>query len=189
MEKGEVKKLVVIGGSAGSLEVLMGVLPKLRPNMDFPVIVVLHRKSADDNTLEELFAMKTAVPVMEIEDKTKLLNGYLYVVPADYHLLFEADGTLSLDASEKVHYSRPSIDVVFESAAMAFREGVVAILLSGSNSDGALGCVRVSENGGTVIVQDPDDAEMRYMPASAIDLLQPDLVIPGREIADVIIRI
>lgn len=189
MEKGEVKKLVLIGGSAGSLEVLMSVLPKLPIGMDFPIVIVLHRKNSDDNTLEELFAMKTHVPVKEIEDKTLIEKGSLYVVPADYHLLFESDGTVSLDASEKVHYSRPSIDVVFESAALVYKDGVVGILLSGSNSDGALGCLRVQENGGTVVVQNPAEAEMPFMPNSAIQLLKPDFIADTDEIASLIERI
>ncbi|MBD3583043.1 chemotaxis protein CheB [Flavobacterium selenitireducens] len=189
MEKGQVKKLVLIGGSAGSIEVLMAVLPRLPIGMDFPIVVVLHRKSSDDNTLEELFAMKTHVPVREIEDKTRIENGSLYVVPADYHLLFESNGTVSLDVSEKVHYSRPSIDVVFESAAATYKEGVVAILLSGSNADGALGCVRVQENGGTVVVQNPAEAEMPFMPNSAIQLLKPDFIASTDDIASLIGRI
>jgi len=189
MEKGKVTKIVLIGGSAGSLEVLMSVLPKLPLGIDFPIVIVLHRKNSDDTTLEELFAMKTHVPVKEIEDKTRLENGSLYVVPADYHVLFEADGTFSLDASEKVNYSRPSIDVVFESAAQAYKEGVLAILLSGSNADGAMGCLRVHENGGTVAVQNPEEADMPYMPTSAIKLLTPDYILHTPEIVGLIERI
>jgi len=189
MEKSEVKKVVLIGGSAGSLEVLMSVLPQLPIGMELAIVIVLHRKNSDDNTLEELFAMKTHVPVIEIEDKTRLKNGNLYVVPADYHVLFESDGTMSLDASEKVNYSRPSIDVVFESAAVAYKDGAVAILLSGSNADGALGCLRIHENSGTVIVQDPAEADMPYMPNSAINMVQPDFIAATKEIPDLIARI
>lgn len=189
MEENQVKKLVLIGGSAGSLEVLMHVLPELSTGLAFPIVIVLHRKHSDDLTLEELIAMKTVIPVKEVEDKTIMTNGAIYIVPSDYHLLFEKDGTLALDASEKVNYSRPSIDVVFESAADTFGPSVTAILLSGSNADGAFGCSHIKENGGMVIIQDPKSAGMSYMPSSAIQMVEPDMVVDIEEIASVINRI
>jgi len=166
-------KVVIIGGSAGSLDVLMQVLPRLNAIETFSIVIVLHRKSGEDTTLEDLLALKTVIPVQEVEDKVPLLPGYIYIAPSDYHLLFEKDKTLSLDISEKVNYSRPSIDVSFESAADIYGAGLVGILLSGANADGTLGLKSIISNGGTVIIQDPETAEMPYMPKSAIENMTP----------------
>jgi len=166
-------KLLLIGGSAGSLEALIKILPRLTAIPDFAIVIVLHRKSSEDSTLEELIAIKTSIPVKEVEDKVALLPGNIYVAPSDYHLLFEKNGWLSLDTSEKVNYSRPSIDVSFESAADAFGTGVAAILLSGANADGTHGLVEIKQAGGTVIIQDPESAEMPFMPRNALQNVTP----------------
>ena len=166
-------KLLLIGGSAGSLEALIKILPRLTAIPDFAIVIVLHRKSSEDSTLEELIAIKTSIPVKEVEDKVALLPGNIYVAPSDYHLLFEKNGKLSLDTSEKVNYSRPSIDVSFESAADAFGTGVAAILLSGANADGTHGLVEIKQAGGTVIIQDPESAEMPFMPRNALENVTP----------------
>ncbi|MGV3459829.1 MAG: chemotaxis protein CheB [Flavobacterium sp.] len=170
-------KVLIIGGSAGSLEVLLQVIPQLVSVKPFAMILVLHRKSSEDNTLEELISLKTNIPVKEVEDKTALVPGSIYIAPADYHLLFEKDCTLSLDVSEKIHYSRPSIDVAFESAAEVYGKTVTAVLLSGANADGTAGLKAVRLMGGTVIVQDPATADMPYMPQSAVDNLQADKIV------------
>ena len=166
-------KLLLIGGSAGSLEALIKILPRLTAIPDFAIVIVLHRKSSEDSTLEDLIAIKTSIPVKEVEDKVALLPGNIYVAPSDYHLLFEKNGWLSLDTSEKVNYSRPSIDVSFESAADAFGTGVAAILLSGANADGTHGLVEIKQAGGTVIIQDPESAEMPFMPRNALQNVTP----------------
>jgi len=170
-------KVVIIGGSAGSLEVLMKVLPRLTPISKFAVVFVLHRKSAEDSTLEELIAMKTVIPVKQVEDKTPLLPGFIYVAPSDYHLLFETHHQLSLDTSEKINYSRPSIDVSFESAAEVYGPQLTGILLSGANSDGTNGLKVIKQQGGTVVIQDPATAEMPYMPRTALENVTPDFVL------------
>ena len=169
-------KVVIIGGSAGSLEVLIKVLPELKPIPHFALIIVLHRKSTEDNTLEELIAMKTVIPVKLIEDKTVLTPGFIYVAPSDYHLLFETNGELSLDISEKVNYSRPSIDVSFESAAEVYGPKLTGVLLSGANADGTHGLKVIKQQGGTVVIQDPATAEMPYMPRTALENVTPDFV-------------
>lgn len=175
-------KVVIVGGSAGSLEVLMKVLPQLKPISKFALVFVLHRKSAEDNTLEELIAMKTIVPVKQVEDKTPLLPGFIYVAPSDYHLLFETHHQLSLDTSEKVNYSRPSIDVSFESAAEVYGPSLTGVLLSGANADGAHGLRIIKQQGGTVVVQDPATAEMPFMPQSALNTVTPDFVFGVEEL-------
>jgi len=170
-------KVVIIGGSAGSLEVLMKVLPQLVPIYKFALVFVLHRKSTEDNTLEELIAMKTVIPVKQVEDKTPLLPGFIYVAPSDYHLLFETYHQLSLDTSDKVNYSRPSIDVSFESAAQVYGPLLTGILLSGANADGTYGLQIIKQQGGTVVIQDPATAEMPFMPKTALESVTPDFVL------------
>lgn len=187
MEKAELSRcrLFLIGGSAGSLDVVLQVLPQLL-RLPFPVVVVMHRRSAEDRVLEELLAVKSHLPLVEVEDKTPLLPGHLYVAPSDYHLLFEKNGVLALDSSEKVNYSRPSIDVSFESAAEAFGAEVVALLLSGANADGTEGLQAVSDKGGVTAVQHPDTAEIDLMPRHAMEHVKIDFVLKINEIADFI---
>jgi len=178
-------KVIIIGGSAGSLEVLIRVLPELS-YIHFALIIVLHRKAGDDSMLEDLMAAKTTVPVMEVDDKTPLVPGSIYIAPSDYHLLFEKGDILSLDASEKINYSRPSIDVSFESAAEIYGSRLTAILLSGANSDGTNGAIAIKNAGGMVVIQKPETASMSYMPNSAIQNMAPDHILDVDGILDFI---
>lgn len=175
-------KVVIIGGSAGSLNALMQILPDLKPLNGFAIVIVLHRKSTDDQTLEELIALKATIPVKLVEDKVPIEPGFIYIAPSNYHLLFERNHALSLDISEKINYSRPSIDVSFESAAEIYGDALVGILLSGSNTDGTVGLKAIKAAGGTVIVQNPTVAEMPFMPHNAILNTDPDLVLDNQEI-------
>ena len=159
--------LILIGGSAGSLEVIMQVLPVLPKQMQATVVIILHRKN-DDSLLAKLLTGKTSLPVIEAEDKTPILPGTVYIAPADYHLLVEKNKTFSLDYSEKINYSRPSIDVTFETAAEAYGDHLAAFLLSGANADGAEGLLIVKKAGGLSIAQDTTEASVEFMPASAI---------------------
>jgi two-component system chemotaxis response regulator CheB len=181
MEKNKISVLV-IGGSAGSLDVLMQVLPELPAIKTLAIVIVLHRKSSDDMMLEELIAAKSATPIRDTEDKVPLLTGYIYIAPADYHLLFETNGLLSLDASEKINYSRPSIDVSFETAAEAYGANTAAILLSGANSDGTHGLQAIQKAGGVIVVQSPETAEMAFMPKNAIAHTLPDYILDSDQI-------
>jgi two-component system, chemotaxis family, protein-glutamate methylesterase/glutaminase len=170
MEKGIIDRnfsLLLIGGSAGSLEVIMQLLPQLPKFMHCSVIIILHRKN-DDSLLAKLLSGKTSLPVMEAEDKDPINPGTIYIAPPDYHLLIEKDRTFSLDYSEKVNFSRPSIDVCFETAADAYGEELAAILLSGANADGAEGLLRIRKEGGFAIAQDTTEAIVEFMPNSAI---------------------
>ncbi|WP_233621930.1 chemotaxis protein CheB [Flavobacterium agrisoli] len=177
-------KLLIIGGSAGSLQVLINILPKIVLPIPFAIVVVVHRKNTYDTILEDLIALKTMIPVEYVEDKTVLAPGIIYVAPSDYHLLFEDKNTLSLDGSEKVNYSRPSIDVSFESAALIFKQELVAILLSGANADGTKGMQTIQEEGGVTIVQRPETAEIPYMPEYAIQNSNPDFIFTEDEIVN-----
>ncbi|MCX2573823.1 chemotaxis protein CheB [Pedobacter sandarakinus] len=160
---------LVIGGSAGSLDVLLEMFPNLDKNINFPIIVVTHRKAGNDSLLSDLLQGRTPLKVMEAEEKVALKPGCVYIAPADYHLLVEQNHTISLDYSEKINYSRPSIDVTFQSAAEVFKEQLVCILLSGSNADGVEGLKMVNKYGGLVVIQNPDTAIMPYMPQQAIE--------------------
>jgi two-component system, chemotaxis family, protein-glutamate methylesterase/glutaminase len=162
-------KVVVIGGSAGSLEVLLDIIKYLPYNKAAVYIVIMHRKNDTDSILEDLLSQKTHIPVREVEDKDPIVAGTIYIAPPDYHLLIENEQCFSLDFSEKVHYSRPSIDVTFESVAAVFGERVLGILLSGANADGAKGLSVIKSMGGITLVQDPKTAEMGFMPQQAIN--------------------
>lgn len=169
-------KVVLIGGSSGSIDVLMHLLPALQPPLSFALLIVIHRRNTSDPTLANLFSLKTRVPVQEVEDKEDFLPGHLYLAPADYHVLFEPDGTLALDDSEKVHYSRPAIDVSFETAADVFGPSVVGILLSGASVDGTEGLRAIRNAGGTTIVQRPETAQSSFMPDHALRSVPVDFV-------------
>ncbi len=173
-----------IGGSAGSLEVLLKVLPQLREDIDFAIVIVLHRKPGADILLTDLLSSRTNIPVKEIEEKDTVEAGVIYLAPSDYHLLVERDATFSLDHSEKVNYSRPSIDVAFESAAEIYKENLVGLLLSGANADGVAGLIKIKKMGGKVIIQDPDSAKVSYMPAQAELYVDYDAMLQIEEIAD-----
>lgn len=176
-------KLLIIGGSAGSIDVLLKILPALKPELDFAIVIVLHRKSDPDASLADLFSTRTTIPVREIEDKEPIRPGVIYVAPADYHLLFEKNNIFSLDFSEKVNYSRPSIDVVFESASDMCGKGLTCLLLSGANADGVAGMKIAKANGGRLAVQDPDTADSFFMPLQAILETDVDQILKKEEIA------
>ncbi len=184
MEKDAVAiKVVVVGGSAGSLEALLQVLTQLS-GIPYALVVVMHRRSGDDVMLEDLLSLRAGIPVDETNDKTDLLPGRIFIAPANYHLLFEKDGRISLDLSDKYNFSRPSIDITFESAADAFGPAAAALLLSGANSDGTAGLRAISRCGGVTAVQDPDDAAIPYMPEYARTHATPDHVLKTQDIAN-----
>lgn len=192
MEKSKVIagcKVLIIGGSAGSLEVLMKIFPRLEAITSFAIVIVLHRKNSEDSLLEELFALKTEIPVKEVEDKTALKPGFIYIAPSDYHLLFEKNGLLSLDISEKINYSRPSIDVSFESAAEIFQKSLVGILLSGANADGTDGLNAIKSFGGKIVIQKPETSKIPFMPQNAIQNTSPDYILDEIEILELISKI
>ncbi|MDN3586615.1 chemotaxis protein CheB [Pedobacter aquatilis] len=177
---------LVIGGSAGSLDVLLEIFPLLDGNLSLPIILVTHRKSGSDSLLSDLLQSRTILKVHEIEEKQEILPGHVYIAPADYHLLIEQNHTFSLDYSEKINYSRPSIDVTFQSAAEVFKQKLVCILLSGSNADGVNGLKIVNNFGGLVVIQNPKTAIMPYMPQQALNDVKPSTVLHSYEMADFI---
>jgi two-component system chemotaxis response regulator CheB len=179
-------ELIVIGGSAGSLQVILEMIKNLDDILDFSVLLVVHRKAHSTSILPTLLQQFTSIEVIEIEDKTDIQKNKIYIVPADYHLLFEDKKKVSLDSSEKMNYSRPSIDVTFKSAAETFGENVIGILLSGANADGVEGLNYIKKNNGKVWIQNPESAEVDYMPRQAIEQVQYDLVIEPKDLAEYI---
>ncbi len=163
-------ELVVIGTSWGGLHALRRVLEGLPAAFDLPVVVVQHRHRDSDHLLVQLLQDHTSLTVHEIEDKTELEAGGVYVAPAEYHVLVEV-GHLALSTEEPVRYSRPSIDVTFESAADAYGARTVGVIMTGANDDGARGLKRIADRGGATIVQDPATAESAVMPTAALKLV------------------
>ncbi len=180
-------RLVVIGGSAGSLDVILKILAVLPGVLPVPVVIVLHRKNSNDTLLTDLLSTKTRLRVKEVEEKEPLRPGHLYIAPADYHLLIEKDYTFSLDDSEKINYSRPSIDATFETAADVYGFSLIAILLSGANTDGVEGLKKIKQSGGLTIVQEPESAEVSYMPQQAINNVDIDIVADAAAIGRVLL--
>lgn len=178
-------RLLVIGGSAGGLDAILQIFPGLQPREDLAVVLVLHRRGGE-SVLAEVLRDKIGWPVKEAEEKEPISPGNLYLAPADYHLLIENDHTFSLDYSEKIHYSRPAIDVTFETAAEAYGAGVIGLLLSGANHDGTAGLKVIKSAGGVVMVQDPAEAVVAYMPRYAIEHVAVDRVLPAKEVGAVV---
>lgn len=159
---------VVIGASAGAVEALSQILPAIPAQFLAPVIVVVHLPPDQDSMLPNLFRRRCSLNVVEAEDQEPLLPGTIYFAPPDYHLLVESTVQLALSSDEPVMYSRPSIDVLFESAADVFREGLAGVVLTGGNGDGAAGLRQIVAANGIAIVQDPETAFMSDMPEAAI---------------------
>ena len=175
--------LVVVGGSWGSTAAVRTLVSDLPEDFELPIVVAVHRShDSSDDVLARSLQESTAMRVLEAEDKSKLEPRQVLVAPANYHLLVEDDHVaLSLDAP--LRFSRPSIDILFESAADAFGERVVAVLLTGANDDGARGIVAVKARGGRTYVQEPSTAERREMPDAAIATGAVDRVLPIPAIA------
>ncbi len=151
-------KAIVIGVSAGGFEALTTVISKLKPDFPVPVVIVQHQSPDSDGFLPEHLSASGSVHVKEAEDKEPLVPDTVYIAPPDYHLLIEEDCSLSLSAEEKINYARPAIDVLFDTAADVFGPHLIGIVLTGANSDGALGLKKIKEAGGFAIVQDPKTA-------------------------------
>jgi two-component system chemotaxis response regulator CheB len=160
--------LVVIGGSAGAIDVLRQVLPRLTAGFKPTVAIVIHLPPEGPLVLHELLSGPETPPMKVAEDKEPLAPGTIYFAPPDYHLLIESGRTFALSIDPRVQYARPAIDVLFESAAEAFGERMMGVILSGANADGAAGLKAVADAGGVTVVQSLESAEMIAMPAAAL---------------------
>lgn len=175
---------VVIGGSAGSLDALSQILPALPASFPLPILVVVHLPSDKPSVLPEVLQNKCAVTVREARDKETLEKGTVYIAPPDYHVLVESGGYLSLSSEEPQLFSRPSIDVLFESAADVFGPALIGIILSGANHDGAEGLKQVVAEGGIALVQSPEQAFIDTMPEAALKASPGALSLPTHQIAE-----
>jgi two-component system chemotaxis response regulator CheB len=180
-------EIIVVGASAGGLRALEAVLGGLPRGFPVPVVAVQHRARESSDTYAEVLGKGTALPVHEIQDDDPLRAPGVYLAPPDYHVLVEP-GRLVLSVDDPVSYSRPSIDVLFESAADVYGARVCAVLLTGANADGSKGLVRIKQAGGYAIVQDPHTAESPEMPAAGIASAAVDRVLPLEEIAAELVR-
>lgn len=168
--------LIVIGGSAGSIPTVLRILKGLPHGWRVPIVILVHTLSPlPDRWLAQLRAT-SAINVSEAEDQQPLVSGNVYIAPFNFHLLVDKDLCLHLDYSEQVLNARPSIDVLFTSAGQVYRQQLLAVLLSGANSDGARGLRTVASCGGTTIVQDPADSEFATMPTAALQCMRPSFV-------------
>jgi two-component system chemotaxis response regulator CheB len=179
-------EILLFGGSAGSFKLLFSIVKLLPAKLDKAVIIVMHRKKNFVSEVEKLFAQNSRMYLREIDDKDKINRGTIYIAPANYHVLIEASGHFGLDVSDAVWYSKPSIDITFESAAEAYGDKCMAILLSGANQDGAEGMLRLRNAGSLTIVQHPEDAEMPEMPNQALNLNAADYVLRTSEILELL---
>jgi two-component system chemotaxis response regulator CheB len=172
------RALVVLGASLGGLDALRTMLAALSTSFPWPLVIAQHRSSEDVSDMLPLMLQRTCpLPVREVEDKDPILGGHVYIAPPDYHLLIE-QGAFALSTEAKVSYARPSIDVLFDSAAAAYGARVVAVVLTGASADGAQGAARVKAAGGMLLVQDPATAESPTMPLAAIAAAAADAVLP-----------
>jgi two-component system chemotaxis response regulator CheB len=174
---------IVIGASAGGVEALSILLPALAAGLRVPLIIVLHLPRERPSLLAEIFAPKCALQVKEAEDKMRVEPGAVYFAPPDYHLLVDEGPQFALSIDELVHFSRPSIDVLFESAADIYAERLMGIILTGANDDGAAGLAAVHRAGGVTLVQEPGSAQVPLMTLAALKRTAADFVVPLEEIA------
>lgn len=169
-------EVILMGASAGGLDALSKVLPVLPAGFPLPILIVQHISPHSDNYLAAHLNRMAQIEVKEAEEKESLRAGVAYIAPPNYHLLLEEDNTLSLSTDEKVNYSRPSIDVLFESAAYAKGGNIIAVVITGANHDGSAGAKLIKSRGGYIIVEDPATAHVPVMPESVLKLITPDLI-------------
>ncbi len=173
---------IVVGVSAGGLQALETVLGDLPENYSIAVMIVQHRNKKSDDFLCRFLDDLCALRVTEAEDKIPIKAGHVYIAPPDYHLQVEMNRTLSLSVDPPVNYSRPAIDVLFETAAEAYTDRLVGVVLTGANSDGSRGLQTIKKLGGLTIVQDPKTAVASEMPGAALDMVRVDHVLPLEKI-------
>jgi two-component system chemotaxis response regulator CheB len=181
--------VIVIGSSAGGLRVLMELLAFLPRSYPIPIIIVQHLLDGNDSMLAEFLNEKSVINVKEADDKEPIMQGFAYIAPPGYHLLIEEDHSLSLSMDPRVNFSRPSIDVLFESAAYVYEERCIGIVLTGASGDGSQGLSKIKANGGLTLVQDPMTAEFSAMPKAAIQATAVDHVMTIDEIGHFLLSI
>lgn len=180
---------IVVGASAGGVSALLTVFAALPADYAIALLCVLHLPDDRHSQLAEVFSRRLQRPVQEARDKESVVPGMIYVAGPGYHLSVERDRSLSLSQEDRVHFSRPSIDILFESAADAYGDGLVGVLLTGANEDGARGLARIKEHGGTTLIQDPHEAQVAVMHEAALALHRPDHILPLNGIGQLLAKL
>lgn len=180
MEK--VYSAVVIGCSAGGSAALAKILPQLPAGYELPLIIVQHLHPLQAGLALAYTCDQCVLPIKEAEDKEAIRHGMVYFAPPNYHLMVEDERCFSLSVDEKVNYTRPSIDVLFESASDVYGVELIGVILSGGNQDGAAGLSAIKSRGGITIVQDPQSAEAAFMPKAALAAIDVDFVLTPEKI-------
>ena len=180
--------IVVIGASWGGLQALTTLAKGFPAKFSLPVVVVQHRSRDSTSALAELLQDVSKLPVCEVEDKAPIVDGHIHIAPPDYHLLVDR-GSFSLSTEAPLRYSRPSIDITFESVAYAYNETAVGVVLTGANQDGSEGLKTIVARRGSAIVQDPETAESPTMPRAALKAVPSATVLPIEEIAPFLARL
>jgi two-component system, chemotaxis family, protein-glutamate methylesterase/glutaminase len=182
-------KAVIIGGSAGSFQIVTKILNSLPQTFPLPLLLCLHRLKHVRSGFVEALSLKSNIPVLEPFDKEQMKPGRAYLAPANYHMYIELANRIALSADEPVNHSRPSIDLSFVTAANAYRDKLIGIILSGANRDGAYGLKKVGDNGGVTIVQDPKESEVKTMPDAALQLTKVDYVYSSDQIIRFLLKL
>ena len=177
-------KALMIGGSAGSFQVIVHILSHLPEEYPMPIFLSLHRLKHVRNGFVEALSIKSKIKIIEPHDREMPKPGIAYLAPANYHMLIGLDRRIVLSTSTQVNHSRPSIDLSFQTAADTYRDKLVGVILSGANKDGAYGLKRASDFGGFTVVQDPNDSQIATMPKSALAIMQPDKILTKEGISN-----
>jgi len=175
-------KAVVIGGSAGSFQVITKILAELEPSFELPIIMCLHRLKHIRHGFVEALSIKSKKPIVEPEDKESIKKGMVYLAPSNYHLSVELGNKFALSTEDMVNNSRPAIDITFDTASYAYKDKLIGIILSGANRDGALGMKRLKERGGYAIVQDPKECTIDTMTTGTLNITTVDQILKTDEI-------
>lgn len=180
---------IVMGVSSGGMNAMRVMFSQLPKHFNTPIIIVQHVGIHSDNKWIEIINKDCHLNVKEADEKEKIEKGNIYIAPPNYHLLVEKDKTFSLSIEDKVNFARPAIDILFETAAEAYRDKLIGVIMTGSNHDGTMGMTRIKELGGMTIAEDPKTANSPYMPASAIAAMQPEYIVSLENIVDLLIKI
>jgi len=181
-------KLICICGSAGAIDSIIKILKKLPADFYVPIVILIHLSESRYSHLQQMLAQVSSIHTVSPEDYDMIQANTIYVVPSMYHIQIEKDFTFSFSLDEPVNYSRPSADVLLETASNAYQDGLLSIILSGASQDGSTGSSKVVNSGGTVLIIDPDEAEVNVMPKAAIDILSKPHVLRLNEIIKYIIH-
>jgi two-component system, chemotaxis family, protein-glutamate methylesterase/glutaminase len=182
-------KAIVIGVSTGGVAALKQLLPALPADFPVPLLIVTHITPTADDGLAVLLDTFSSIRVKEADEEEPLAPATAYLAPANYHLLVERKGSLALSIDPPVNFARPSVDVLFESAAEVYGPALIGVVLTGAGSDGSKGLLMIKERGGVVIVQDPADAELDSMPKRALELLSPDYLVSLKELPALLLKL